>query len=102
MDKIKSMFGGPVAGIAEKVAQKVEAELMSRIDEIKANTEEELKARLKDKCIEIGNQKLSEIEDPSGMGLVQKFGSQAVEKAADKVVDKVWDKAKEKVLKKAA
>jgi hypothetical protein len=101
-DKIKSAVSGAATGpLAEKLTALAEGEVLKRaMANIKAESEGEAKAQLKKVCMDVANEKIAEINDPTG--LLAKNAQPILNDAADKLVDKIWDKVKDKIVTKKA
>jgi hypothetical protein len=101
-DKIKSAVSGAASGpLAEKLTSLAEGEVIKRaMANIKAESEGEAKGQLKKMCMDVANEKIAEVNDPTG--LLAKNAQPILNDAADKLVDKVWDKVKDKIVTKKA
>jgi hypothetical protein len=100
-DKIKGAVAGAANGpLAAKLTELAESEVMRRATaEIKAGSESEAKAQLKDLCMRVANEKIGEVPDPTG--ILKNAAQPILEDTSTKLVDKVWDKVKDKIVKKA-
>jgi hypothetical protein len=101
-DKIKSAVSGAASGpMAEKLASLAEGEVVKRaVANIKSESEGEAKAQLKALCMQVANEKVAEIPDPTG--IVAKNLQPILSDASDKLVDQVWNKVKDKIVAKKA